>query len=101
MVDETLPKGVVALLRDGLVEAAPPDLSWTPGSSTMNLSLGERPVCLPVLTTSGPGCGEQALFALDGLLVQGGDGQVCVAGAAEQRDIARNLLAAWLLEGVD
>ena len=29
-------------------------LSRLDGSSTMNLSLGERPVCLPVRTTSGP-----------------------------------------------
>src|SRR4029079_940444 len=28
--------------------------SWLLGSSTMNLSCGERPVCLPVRTTSGP-----------------------------------------------
>src|SRR6187402_3347611 len=29
-------------------------LPWLFGSSTMNLSCGERPVCLPVRTTSGP-----------------------------------------------
>src|SRR5918993_840956 len=29
-------------------------LSWLDDSSTMNLSSGERPVCLPVRTTSGP-----------------------------------------------
>src|SRR6478735_5310825 len=38
----------------GLLTAPHQILSWLDGSSTMNLSSGDRPVCLPVRTTSGP-----------------------------------------------
>ena len=48
------PQPVVVLLADRLVDLAPPDLASLDGSATMNLSFGERPVCLPVRTTSGP-----------------------------------------------
>ena len=81
---DALPEAVVALLGDGLVEAAPPDLVVAAGLVDDELVLGRAAGVLAGPHHERAVGGEQAFLALDGLLVQGRDGQVRVARAAEQ-----------------
>ena len=52
--DDLRAQPLEAVLLDRLVDRSPPSRSSEPGSLTTNLSSGERPVCSPVSTTSGP-----------------------------------------------
>ena len=55
----------------------------------MNLSSGERPVCLPVRTTSGSLGRDEALAVADGVLVELGGRQVGADVPADGRALGR------------
>ncbi len=91
VVDEAGAEPVVVLLADRAVDRRPTrPCRGSSGSSTMNLSSGERPVCLPVRTTSGPSAAIDALAGADGVLVQLGGGQVGADGPTEARATGRS-----------
>ena len=68
--DDLLAQPVEVLLGDLGVDVAPPDPSSEPASRTTNLSFGERPVCLPVSTTSGPPSAITPFSALERVVVE-------------------------------
>ena len=71
MVDEALAQGVVALLADGLIEAAPPDALVRIGFVDDVLVLGRAAGVLAGAHDQRPVGGEQALIVAQRVLVQG------------------------------